>query len=38
MIGNSRAAVLVPDREACSEDLVKFVFGDADEFEAEREN
>ena len=31
-------AVLVPDREACSEDLVKFVFGDADEFEAEQEN
>lgn len=29
MIGNSRAAVLVPDREACSQSLVDFVFGDA---------
>ena len=33
-IGGYRAAVLVPDREACSESLVQFVFGDADEYEA----
>lgn len=33
-IGGYRSAVLVPDREACSESLVQFVFGDADEYEA----
>lgn len=33
-ISGSRAAVLVPDREACSESLVDFVFGDADDFES----
>ena len=33
-ISGTRAAVLVPDREACSESLVDFVFGDAAEYEA----
>ena len=33
-IRGTRAAVLVPDREACSESLVDFVFGDAAEYEA----
>lgn len=33
-ISGYRSAVLVPDREACSESLVQFVFGDADEYEA----
>ena len=33
-ISGTRAAVLVPDREACSESLVDFVFGDAAKYEA----
>lgn len=33
-ISGYRSAVLVPDREACSESLVHFIFGDADEYEA----
>ena len=33
-ISGYSSAVLVPDREACSESLVQFVFGDADEYEA----
>lgn len=36
-ISGYRSAVLVPDRAACSESLVHFVFGDADEYEASLE-